>query len=69
VPFPFGGAKPHAVALLGDMEIVIWKGRAAATVDIDETRLAPQIEVLEVDHPDRRFVCVVPVRQLIQISG
>jgi hypothetical protein len=29
------------------MEIVIWRGRAAATVDPEETRLAPHIEVLE----------------------
>jgi hypothetical protein len=41
------------------MEIVIWRGRAAATVDLDETRLARQIEVLETDHPDRRFVCAM----------
>jgi hypothetical protein len=41
------------------MEIVIWRGRAAATVDLDETRLAPQIAVLETDHPDRRFVCAM----------
>lgn len=41
------------------MEIVIWRNRAAATVDLDETRLAPQIEVLETDHPERRFVCAM----------
>ena len=42
-----------------DMEIVIWRDRAAATVDLDETRLCQQIEVLETDHPERRFVCAM----------
>jgi hypothetical protein len=51
------------------MEIVIWRGRAAATVDIDETRLAPQIEVLEVDHPDRRFVCAMCLYAYEVITG
>ena len=41
------------------MEIVTWRNRTAATVDLDETRLCPQIEVLETDHPERRFVCAM----------
>jgi len=41
------------------MEIVIWRGRTAAIVDPEETWLCPQIEVLETDHPERRFVCAM----------
>jgi hypothetical protein len=59
MPFCRSGAETASVLPSGSMEIVIWRGRAAATVDLDETRLAPQIEVLEVDHPDRRFVCAM----------
>jgi hypothetical protein len=53
------GGETARLAAKRTMEIVIWRGCAAATVDLDETRLAPQIEVLEGDHPDRRFVCAM----------
>ena len=53
------GDETALLAPIRNMEIVIWRGRAAAFVDLDETRLCPQIEVLETDHPERRFVCAM----------
>src|SRR5690242_6134799 len=59
VPFSRGRGETARLRPIREMEIVTWRNRTAATVDLNETWLCPQIEVLETDHPERRFVCAM----------